>query len=56
MNKKFDVLKEFSDLDTEELSNTIGGNYLSQARDMIWGFVDGINGRKRTNSKKRHRS
>lgn len=56
MNKKFNILDKFSDVETDVLANTIGGNYWSQARDTAWGFIDGINGHKRTSTKKRHRS
>ncbi|MDO7806566.1 ComC/BlpC family leader-containing pheromone/bacteriocin [Lactiplantibacillus pentosus] len=53
--KKFNGLNSFKTISEGNLNNVVGGNIFSQARDTIWGFIDGFNG-KRHNSKSRHRS
>ncbi|CAJ1226870.1 hypothetical protein [Lactiplantibacillus xiangfangensis] len=57
MNKKFEQYKELSN---QNLSGIQGGKFSflmpnwSQARDSIWGFVDGVMGYKHKSNKKRH--
>lgn len=44
----------FNELTDSEAVHTCGGNIFSQARDVIWGFIDGFEGH-RESSSKRHR-
>lgn len=52
---KYDALQKFPKVTNNVLKNTRGGNIFSQARDVIWGFLDGYN-RDRHSYKSRHRS
>lgn len=47
-------LNQFTQIDRNELSNVKGGNIFSQTRDVIWGVIDGIAG-KRHGYKQRHK-
>ncbi|WP_297952276.1 hypothetical protein [uncultured Lactobacillus sp.] len=51
MTKKFDKLSNYQDLSDKNLKKTVGGSDLgdlwTNARDWLWGFKNGFEGRAR---------
>ncbi|EEJ71708.1 hypothetical protein [Lactobacillus ultunensis] len=51
MTKKFDKLSSYQDLSCDNLRKTVGGSDLGDlwtgARDWLWGFKNGFEGRAR---------
>lgn len=47
MTEKFNKLSKYQDLSKESLEKATGGDLWSDARDWIWGFKNGFEGRPR---------
>lgn len=51
--KSINTVNKYKEIKSSELEKITGGNIFSQARDAVWGFLDGLQGRT-TSSKSRH--